>query len=301
MAQPRVVFVTPSYEADFERCRLLCDSMDRMAREPTEHLLLVADHDVALFKPLEGPRRRIITDSELLPNWLIAMRPPLGRKPAWRWITRSLTRPIWPMSGWHVQQLRKLLVARVVSADVLVMADSDSVFIRPFGPELFVNRAGEVRLYGVPGGIGTNEAKWGEHQTWSRTAAALVGLPEPSFPATDYIVNLVSWRRDHALALVHHVEETTGLEFVEAMGRRRTFSEYQLYGAFAEGRLGGAGHFSSEKPLSHTYWSGDALTEESFAQFASAMNPDQIALCIQSFTDTSTDMIRAFIERKALA
>jgi Family of unknown function (DUF6492) len=298
MASPRVVFITPSYDADFERCRLLCDSMDRTAREPTEHLLLVADHDVALFKPLAGPRRRIIADSELLPDWLVAVRPPLGRC---RWITRSLTRPVWPMSGWHVQQLRKLLVARLVSADVLVMADSDSVFIRPFGQELFVDAMGQVRLYGLPGGIGRDEARWGEHHKWTRTAAAVLNLPEPTFPATDYIVNLVSWRRDHALALLRHVEETTGLEFVEAMGRRRTFSEYQLYGAFAENVLGGAGHFSSAQPLSHTYWAGDALTGESFARFASTMDKDQIALCIQSFTDTSTDMIRAFIEQKALA
>ncbi len=301
MQCPRVVFITPSYEGDFERCRLLCDSMDRMARQPIEHLLLVADHDVAQFRALEGPHRRMIADGELLPDWLIAVRPPLGRKPAWRWITRALTRPIWPMSGWHVQQLRKLLVARLTSADVLVMADSDSVFVRPFGPELFMDAQQRVRLYAAPDGIGNNQAKWSDHQAWTRSAAALLDLPEPGFPATDYISNLAIWRRDHALALIKHVESSTGLEFVEAMGRRRTFSEYQLYGAFAEEVLGGAGHFIATTPLSHTYWDGHALNEATLARFADNLGSDQIALCIQSFTDTSTEVIRAFIERKAMA
>jgi hypothetical protein len=54
MTQLRIAFVTPTYAGDFERCRLLCESFDRMAKEDFVHYLLVADHDLALFKPFES-------------------------------------------------------------------------------------------------------------------------------------------------------------------------------------------------------------------------------------------------------
>jgi Family of unknown function (DUF6492) len=168
--------------------------------------------------------------------------------------------------------------------------------VRPFGPELFLMPNGDVRLYALPDEIEMSEAKWSEHQVWTRNAAALLALPAPLFPAPDYIINLVSWRRDHALSLVSHVEKTTGLEFVEAMGRRRTFSEYQLYGAYVEGVLKGAGHQVNTMALSHTYWSGEALTEINFARFVDDMHPAQIAVCVQSFTNTSVDVMRGFLD-----
>jgi hypothetical protein len=284
----RIAVLTPSYAGDFERCRLLCESMDKMATEPIEHLLLVADHDFPLFAPLAGGCRRVITDTEVLPGWLVPVKPPLGR---WRWVSRDPRRLVWPMTGWHVQQLRKLLAAHHTDAEALVMADSDSVFVRPLSPAYFVSN-GKVRLYAKPAGINASDPVHRPHRQWTNDSARLLGLPQPAFPATDHINNLVSWRRTTVLAMIARIEATTGRDVVSALGRLRTFSEYQLYGAYASMIDDPLNHMPSAEALSHTYWFGDALTPQRLDAFIEDMGPKQIAVCIQSFTQTSVQLLR---------
>jgi hypothetical protein len=290
MTAGRLAIITPSYAGDHERCLLLCESLDRMATSDVIHYVLVADHDRTLFAPLEGPRRRIVPDSILLPKWLKSMARPLsGDRRIW-W---SAMPPIWPMSGWHVQQLRKMLIARYIDEDVMVMADSDSIFVRPFGMDSFL-RDGLVRFYARQHEI-TCDPSYQNHQKWVRQAASVLGLPAPALPAADYINNLVSWRRDHALAMLHRIEQLSGRDLAAALGRSRTFSEYQIYGAYVDGLAGGSGHFADPEPLSLTYWSGDALTNASLRTFVDRLSPRQIAVCVQSFTGTPTGLLRAYL------
>jgi hypothetical protein len=290
MLSDRLAIITPSYAGDHRRCLLLCDSLDRMATGDFVHYILVADHDRALFAPLEGPRRRVIPDSKLLPIWLKSIMRPFGGD---RRIWLSAIPPVWPMSGWHIQQLRKLLIARHIDEDVMVMADSDSVFIRPFGFDAFV-RGGLVRLYATKNGI-TRDPDYAKHAFWVRQAASVLDLPAPALPATDYINNLVSWRRDHALAMLARIEKLSGRDLTATLGRSRTFSEYQIYGAYVDGVAGGNGHFTDPESLSLTYWSGDALTAGSLRTFVDGLSPRQIAICVQSFTGTSTELLRSYL------
>jgi hypothetical protein len=44
--------VTASYAPDFERCRLLCETMDRFVSGFSKHYLLVEHGDVATFRAL---------------------------------------------------------------------------------------------------------------------------------------------------------------------------------------------------------------------------------------------------------
>jgi Family of unknown function (DUF6492) len=290
MASGRLAIITPSYAGDHQRCLLLCESLDRMATCDFRHYILVADHDKELFAPLEGPQRHIIPDSKLLPKWLKSMaRPFSGDRRIW-W---SAMPPVWPMSGWHVQQLRKMLIARHINEDVMVMADSDSVFVRPFGVDAFVSD-GLVRLYARQNGI-TRDPAYPKHGLWVGHAASVLGLPAPALPATDYINNLVSWRRDHALAMLERIEQLSGCDLAATLGRSRTFSEYQIYGAYVDGVTRGSGHFADREPLSLTYWSGDALTEASLLTFVDRLSPKQIAICVQSFTGTSIDLLRSYL------
>jgi hypothetical protein len=284
MISGRLAIITPSYAADHQRCLLLCESLDRMATCDFMHYILVANDDRALFAPLEGPRRHVIPDSILLPTWLKSMARPFSRDRRVWW---SAMPPVWPMSGWHVQQLRKMLIARHIDEDVMVMADSDSIFVRPFGVDAFM-RDGLVRLYARQNGI-------------IRQAATVLGLPAPALPATDYINNLVSWRRGHALAMLERIEQSSGRDLAATLGRSRTFSEYQIYGAYADGVAGGNGHFADPEPLSLTYWSGEALTAGSLRTFVDRLSPQQIAICVQSFTGTSTDLLRDYLSGRASA
>ena len=45
--------VTASYAPDFERCRLLCETIDRFVTGAPRHYILVEQRDVALFRQLE--------------------------------------------------------------------------------------------------------------------------------------------------------------------------------------------------------------------------------------------------------
>jgi hypothetical protein len=296
MSVAAVAFITPSYAGDFERCRLLCQSLDLMARSSFDHFILVADHDLDLFRPLAGGRRMVVPESELLPHWLKAVKRPFG---GGRYTWGSISPPVWPMSGWHVQQLRKMLIARHIANDVLVMADSDSLFVRPFSNDVFVRETG-TRLYVMAAGIDASE-RYAEHRTWCTNAAEVLHRHKPTFPAEDYINNLVSWRRDHALAMLEWIEEKNGRDVVAALGRQRTFSEYQIYGAFVTEVLGRAGHVSTGQPLSHTYWSGEALSAATLESFVDGLHPDQIAIGIQSFTGTPIDLLKSYLGDRARA
>ncbi len=285
-----IAIITPSYHGDLERCRLLCDTLDQAGGERWHHLILVADGDLPLFREFAGPRRQIIPDSAYMPHWLKPVRGPISGR--MRWFSFNPLRPVWPMSGWHVQQIRKLFVARLTEAPLLLMADSDTVFIKPVTTQALV-RDGKARLYRRQAGITATDLSHGKHLGWLQSTGQLLGLEAQPLPTDDYINNLVTWRRDVALALIDHVETRAGRDLAAAMGRHRGFSEYLLYGQFADRILGGkAGHWHSEQSLGHTYWSGAALDDQGLDQFLAKMEPQQIAFGIQSFTRTSLDLIR---------
>ena len=48
--------VTASYAPDFERCRLLCETIDRFVTGAPRHYILVEQRDVALFRQLGNAR-----------------------------------------------------------------------------------------------------------------------------------------------------------------------------------------------------------------------------------------------------
>ncbi|MGL4240096.1 MAG: DUF6492 family protein, partial [Beijerinckiaceae bacterium] len=271
--------------------------IDAVAAGDAHHYVLVADHDVALFRQLAGGRRTVLPDSELLPSWLKPMRRPFDRQGRHVWISTDLRRQVRPLSGWHVQQLRKLALPPLISEEVIVMADSDSVFVKPFGAADFV-KDGLVRLYRQPQAIHrSQDGGASDHETWTRLAAKLLGLPEPAFPADDFINNLVSWRNDHARAAAARIAETAGLPVELALGRAGTFSEYQIYGAYASGPAAMEGHFDCAEALSHTYWTGEALDADRLGSFVDKLKPHQIAICVQSFTGTPVELMRGLFRR----
>ena len=281
-------FMTASYEADFSRCRLLCESMDRFASGHAHHYVLVDHHDYALFSCLDGPGRTVVDERDLLPDWLHALRPsPLTRgRPLW-WSTRT-----WPMRGWHVQQLRRIAMARDAPHDAVLSCDSDMVFVRPFdAARLWKN--GALRLYRVANGIGRHLPREGrEHRQWSSNAARLLGVAMPDFPAPDYINNLVSWSPAAVRAMCDAIEGRHHRSWCAAIGTNRTFSECQIYGAWVDGACAGAGHWHSDLPLCRTYWGGDALEGCALEVFLDGLKEGQVAVGLQSFTGTDSDQLR---------
>ena len=107
--------VTASYLPDIDRCRLLCDTVDANVTGHGHHYILVASHDLAAFRELEGPRRTVVDERDLLPQWLYSFPDPLSRFRKRIWLSPRTM----PLRGWHVQQLRRIAVARHVAPEIV--------------------------------------------------------------------------------------------------------------------------------------------------------------------------------------
>mgnify|MGYP003632763746 CR=1 FL=1 len=282
----KTAVMTASYAGDFDRCALLCESMDRFMRGTWHHHILVERADVALFRTLEGPKRSVISEAELFPAWLRSFPDPLslGRRRIW------LSPFSAPLRGWHAQQIRRLALARHVEADTLLSIDSDVVLVRPFDPASLWNgnslrmfRADNGAVHATPG-----------HLAWLAHAGRILGLPPRPDPAHDYISNMVAWRADTARALLDHIEAVTGKGWIRAVISSRDISECMIYGRFVDEILGGAGHHADPRSLSHVIWFRETFpqTPEGLDQFMRELGPDQIAIGVQSFVDHPLSEIR---------
>lgn len=290
----RTAVVTASYINDFDRCRLMCESMDQRLKGDWHHYILVTSSDVALFRALEGPRRQVIDERDLLPSWLVSMPDPIsvGRRRMW------VNPYSLPLRGWHVQQLRRLALARFIDEPVMFAVDSDVVFLRDFNPaDLWLGD--RLALYRIDGGVG--EVMNSNHLEWLSHSDRLLGIGPYTLPAHDYISTLIAWRSDTCRALLDHIEGLHGRNWVRAMVRSRQFSECMIYGRFVDEVLMGAGHRASAQGLCHILWiDGDYPRDiGGIRSFMRGMEPHQIGIGLQSFIGHDLDDIRHLVMEAA--
>lgn len=281
----RTAIVTASFRGDFERCKLLCDSIDRRVSGHTQHYLLVEPQDVKLFSALAGPRRTIVDERDLLPLWLKVFPDPLtfGRRRIWL----SPKGP--PLRGWHVQQLRKLAMTATLEEDGVLLCDSDTVFVQDM--DVASQWTGDAfAFYRKPGAIGDGMA---EHRQWLRRAGELLGIEDVCLPNTDYVAQAVGWRTDTVRDMLAHIEGHTGRPWIEAVARRRAFSECLIYGRYVdEVEHRPQRHAPVETSICHSYWSGAVLDDQRLQRFVDEAKPWQPAIGVQSFIGTDVGLIR---------
>ncbi|MDO9708623.1 DUF6492 family protein [Paracraurococcus lichenis] len=117
-----------SFRDDFDRLTALVESYERFVDPAVTMLVSVPDHDMALARlVLRGHDRVTLVTDESYTG--VSAR---------------------SMGGWVHQQLCKLSVHRTGHADSYFALDSDSYFIRPFGPADFVNADGLPRFVASP-------------------------------------------------------------------------------------------------------------------------------------------------------
>jgi hypothetical protein len=280
--------VTASYAPDFERCRLLCETLDRHVSGAAHHYILVEHRDVRLFRQLEAGHRSIVDERELLPRWLHAFHDPLSlfRRRVW------LSLKTQPLRGWHVQQLRRIAISAHASEDVLIFCDSDVAFLKPFDCGAFW-RDGKARLFRRDGVL-ANEGHE-EHRIWSRNAGAALGIDPSRTSIHDYISTLIAWRRDTVLAMCGEIQKVHGRNWVEVVGSARKFSECMIYGRYVDDLLQGAGHFHGSEEFCRVHWTGEALSDDELRHFVADMAPEQVAIGMQSFIGTDIGRIRRLI------
>ncbi len=265
----RLEIITCSYRPDIERCRRLCESIDQFVPADIRHTVIVPPRDYREFAPLQNHRRTVLTTRDVLPA---TFRQLPGSDKLW------LDRTCWPIRGWVLQQVVKLSANRATDAELLLFADSDLQFLRDFDVRAFY-RDGKLRLHRIPEAM--NE---GRHRRWHSRAGELLGENREYF-GSDYVGQLISWRRSNLEALQQHIEKTQDKPWHVAVSRSLDISEYILYGSFVEHILGQQqhGHFYESLDLCHCCWF-DYQAQE-LLNGKSTVAPQALALLVQSNLD----------------
>jgi hypothetical protein len=270
-----VVFVTPSYRLDVERCTLLNSSLEACATS-FEHWIVVDHGDLPLFRHLKNNRTTVVAKEEVLPLWVRRLDT----------LKIGLRSNVWvqarglPIRGWLVQQLVKLAVAEQLSADVLVYADSDVVLVRPFSADRVIDRGGRVRLYERPDCI---DGRMPDHVRWHRSSEKLLGIEPANLPMPDFISSLVAWKRHNVLAMLEHLERTTGRHWLRALAGAWDVSEYTLYGRFVQDVFAAtADQVVSSSPLCLDYYERAPLTVSELTAFLDSVSKETVAVSLTS-------------------
>jgi len=281
-------FVTASYAPDFERCKLLCETMDRFVTGFTRHYILVEHRDVSLFRKLESGRRQVIDEKDLLPSWLRSFPDPTSLFKRRIWLSTRTQ----PLRGWHVQQLRRMAIAFHIPEKTLVYCDSDVVFLKDFDCGSLRRDEG-LRLFRRDNAL--EQPIEYNHRLWSRNAALAFGLPVEPPSLHDYITTLIAWDAGTVREMCALVERRHGRHWMEVIASTRQFSECMLYGRYVDDVLSGAGHFHDRTELCRVYWFGPAPSDALFHDFVAEMGSEQVAIGMQSFIGTDVARIRKLI------
>jgi hypothetical protein len=262
----RLEIITCSYGPDLQRCQRLCNSIDRFVPRTVRHTVIVPPRDYARFAPLQDSRRRVLTTGDVLPARFTQLP---GSEKLW------VDRRGWPIRGWVMQQLVKLSANRATNAEYLLFADSDLQFLRDFDTRDFV-RDGKLRLHRIPDAM--NE---GRHRRWHSRAGSLLGEARDYF-GSDYVGQLITWRRSNLVALQRHIEKHQRGPWYVAVSRSLDISEYILYGSFVEHVLGEErnGHFYDSDDLCHCCWFDFEARE--LLEGTRNLAPNALALLVQS-------------------
>jgi hypothetical protein len=281
-----ISLLTPTYVRDMELCALLCESVDRYVTSYAKHYLIVADEDFPHFAKFNGSRRVVLRSSQLLPQWLRQLPQIFQRKNRRYWWSLRTK----PVNGWHVQQLLKIAAASTLPDARYCILDSDVVFFRPFDFS-FLQKPAPVPLFHMPNEIAASAPL---HARWVRTSHQMLGLPEPSFPATDFIDHVITWDQAAVRAMTAKIESVTGLDWVEALCRTRHFSEYMLYGYFVQSDVQHMQrHVLTSKKFCLSYWDVENLDEVAIDNMLKFADDGYVAFSAASFSGTPVELIRS--------
>jgi hypothetical protein len=271
--------VTPSFRLDFERCALLAESVESWVAPHVRHHIIVDRRDARLFKPLESKRTSILIVEETAPAWLF-------RVPGIRRFWFSLRSR--PVRNWILQQIVKLSVPSMVSEDILLCTDSDVFFVAPYDPREF-ERDGKVPLFVESGQRGLIRM----NDQWHRVAAGLLGLPKEDSYDTNYIGNVIPWRRKTVLAMQERIQEIAGKPWQLVLASQQVFAEYILYGLFAQKVPGqNEGQWDDSVIRTQCYWGTVPLSVTDLEKLKQERLDTYHSLMISAKSKTPIDAIR---------
>jgi uncharacterized protein DUF6492 len=273
--------VTPTYAPDVELFADLHESVLNCFPSDVSHIAIVDESDLPLFRRFSGPRCDVVGVRDVLPRRVRAL--PVGKL----WV--NLRRPVPPLRGWIIQQLAKLAICEQVEERLVVLADSDLVFVRPVTSDL-VAPGGRVRIYRKENGVDDSLPR---HVRWHAVARKALGMPPARPPLPDYVSSLNVWDRDVVCRALRRVEDVTGRRWLEALGRELHFSEWTLYGVYVDEFEDAAGVAATTESLCHSYWDTVPLSEDAATAFVSGVGPADVAYMIGAKSHTPLSVRRA--------
>ncbi|BAU64416.1 hypothetical protein STA3757_17880 [Stanieria sp. NIES-3757] len=277
--------ITPSYAPDFQRCQLLCHSIDKFLSPSVNHYIIVDQKDLLLFRQLERANRQIITKESILPWWI--KRLPTHKN---LWFSFKTL----PIRGWLIQQIIKIAVAQQIPEEISIFVDSDVVFVRPFNLNNFIKN-NQVRLFRETVG---NKVQKKIQYKWHKVASHLLALPDVDNQIPDYIGQIVTWKKSHVIQLCNYLEQRWGKSWLEILANSWHCSEYTLYGIFVERILKEKSeHYYDCQLISHDYWDPVFLSELQLEKFIQQIRPEQIAIMISAKAKISPQSYQSIIEK----
>jgi hypothetical protein len=266
--------LTPSFRGDAALFADLHRSVLANTAPSVVHHVVAPPSDAHLFREYEGPRCRVWTHQHLLPRQWLSVPHASG-------LALNLRRPWPPVRGWVVQQIMKLAGTAVMDARAVLIVDSDAVLVREAEVDEFTHN-GRLWLYRKDGAV---TAEMRRHVLWHNVARQLLGVPgvaEPPLP--DYVSPISVWDPIVVRSLIEHIADSTGRNWVEAIGHQRHVSEFVVYGVFVDCVLGGVA--PRDRDLCHNHYERTPLSPGDAAAFADRMPSDALGVMISSHSRT---------------
>jgi hypothetical protein len=271
---PTLDVLTPSYGPDLDLCRDLVGSVGRFAGPGVRHTIVVPPRDVPAFADLAGARTRVVPTSGWVPRSLVPLPANLHL---------NLRHPWLPVRGWVTQQIVKLGVTAESDADVVLLADSDLLFVRPFDATDHVRDVLPL-FYRLPGGVHDGLPR---HLEWHRVARRLLGLPAPvGPPLPDYVCWPCPWSPAVVRDMLARIEQVQGTPWPSAVARCRHFSEMILYGVYVDEVLEGRGLHATEDMRCPRHTSETELGESDLRDLVGRLRPDDVAVMVTAKSPT---------------
>ena len=171
---------------------------------------------------------------------------------------------------------------------MLLYTDSDVFFVSQFDPRS-LEKGGHVPLFVEPGQRGLIK----DNDRWHNIAAGLLGVVKEQSYDTNYVGNVVTWRRQNALAMCRRIEETTGRSWQVSLAHLGAFSEYILYGMFCQRVMGeGSGQWDDGVLRTLNYWRTDPLSISDLESLKSSQQPYHHSVMISAKSRTPLADIR---------
>jgi Family of unknown function (DUF6492) len=272
--------LTPSFRKDAALFADLHSSVLANTADSVVHHVVVPPSDAHLFREYEGPRCRVWTHRDLLPRYCLPIPHGSG-------LMLNLRRPWPPVRGWVTQQIMKLAGTAALDARAVLIADSDAVLVREATLDEFVHNG---RLWHHRRNAAVT-ACMQRHVLWHNVARRLLGVPGvASAPLPDYISPICVWDPLVVRSMTARIADSTGRNWLDAVGNQLHVSEFVLYGVFVDEVLGDAAAVDGD--LCHNYYERTPLGPAHAADFADETPPGVLGVMISSHSRTPHELRR---------